>query len=65
MQQKATIHGVFAVAYGLYMHLSPTPFITGAPQLVELLTQDIESLKGGNVALRDDLIQIANDIETI
>lgn len=64
MEQKATIDGVFAVAYGAYTHLSPTPFITGAPQLVKLLTQDVESLTGGKVALGDDPIQIANDIET-
>lgn len=47
MEQKATIVGVFAVAYGAYTHLSPTPFITGAPRLVELLTEDIEELTGG------------------
>ena len=63
MEQKATIDGVFAVAYGAYTHLSPTPFITGAPKLVQLLTQDVESLTGGKVALGDDPIQVANDIE--
>ena len=31
MEQKATIDGVFALAYGAYTHLSPTPFVTGAP----------------------------------
>lgn len=63
MEQKATIDGVFAVAYGAYTHLSPTPFITGAPELVKLLTQDVEGLTGGKIALGDDPIQVANDIE--
>jgi carbon-monoxide dehydrogenase catalytic subunit len=63
MEQKATIDGVFAVAYGAYTHLSPTPFITGAPNLVKLLTQDVETLTGGKVALGDDPVQVANDIE--
>lgn len=63
MEQKATIDGVFAVAYGAYTHLSPTPFITGAPNLVKLLTQDIEGLTGGKVALGDDPVQVASDIE--
>lgn len=63
MEQKATIDGVFAVAYGAYMHLSPVPFITGAPKLVKLLTQDVEALTGGKVALGDDPVQVANDIE--
>ncbi len=63
MEQKATIDGVFAVAYGAYTHLSPTPFVTGAPQLVKLLTQDVEGLTGGKVALGDDPVEVANNIE--
>jgi carbon-monoxide dehydrogenase catalytic subunit len=63
MEQKATIDGVFALAYGAYTHLSPTPFITGAPRLVKLLTQDVESLTGGKIALGDDPVSVATDIE--
>jgi carbon-monoxide dehydrogenase catalytic subunit len=63
MEQKATIDGIFAVAYGAYTHLSPTPFITGAPELVKLLTEDVESLTGGKVALGDDPEEAAKDIE--
>lgn len=63
MEQKATIDGLFAVAYGAYTHLSPTPFITGAPKLVKLLTEDVEGLTGGKVALGDDPVQVAQDIE--
>lgn len=63
MEQKATIDGLFAVAYGAYTHLSPTPFITGAPNLVKLLTEDVEGLTGGKVALGDDPRQAAADIE--
>jgi carbon-monoxide dehydrogenase catalytic subunit len=63
MEQKATIDGVFAVAYGAYTHLSPTPFVTGAPDLVKLLTQDVEGLTGGKIALGDDPVEVANNIE--
>lgn len=63
MEQKATIDGVFALAYGAYTHLSPTPFITGASNLVKLLSEDLESLTGGKVALGDDPTQVACDIE--
>lgn len=63
MEQKATIDGVFAVAYGTYTHLSPTPFVTGAPNLVKLLTEDVETLTGGKIALGDDPIEVANNIE--
>lgn len=63
MEQKATIDGVFAVAYGAYTHLSPTPFVTGAPQLVKLLTEDVEGLTGGKIALGDDPKEVASNIE--
>ena len=63
MEQKATIDAIFALAYGAYTHLSPTPFVTGAPKLVKLLTEDIEGLTGGKIALGDDPVQVANDIE--
>ncbi len=63
MEQKATIDGIFAVAYGAYTHLSPTPFITGAPRLVKLFTQEVENLTGGKVALGDDPFEAAKAIE--
>ncbi|WP_206808494.1 anaerobic carbon-monoxide dehydrogenase catalytic subunit [Paradesulfitobacterium ferrireducens] len=63
MEQKATIDGVFAVAYGAYTHLSPTPFVTGAPQLLKLLTEDVEGLTGGKIALGDDPVAVASAIE--
>lgn len=63
MEQKATIDALFAIAYGAYTHLSPTPFITGAPKLVKLLTEDIESLTGGKVALGDNPIEAAKGIK--
>ena len=63
MEQKATIDGIFAVAYGAYTHLSPTPFITGAPQLVKLMTEDVEEITGGKIALGDDPVEVADGIE--
>ncbi|HEX2938040.1 MAG TPA: anaerobic carbon-monoxide dehydrogenase catalytic subunit [Ruminiclostridium sp.] len=63
MEQKATIDGIFAVAYGAYTHLSPVPFITGAPNLVKLMTEDVENLTGGKVALGDDPAEVAQGIE--
>jgi carbon-monoxide dehydrogenase catalytic subunit len=63
MEQKATIDGVFAVAYGVYTHLSPTPFITGAPMLVKLLTEEVENLTGGKILLGDDPFEAARNIE--
>ncbi|SHI75662.1 anaerobic carbon-monoxide dehydrogenase catalytic subunit [Lutispora thermophila] len=64
MEQKATIDGVFAIAYGTYTHLSPVPFITGAPALVKLLTEDVEAMTGGKVGLGDNPKEAADGIET-
>lgn len=63
LEQKATIDGIFAVAYGAYTHLAPPPSITGAPRLVKLLTEDVEGLTGGKVAVTDDPVEAANGIE--
>ena len=41
MEQKATIDAMAALAFGLYTHVSPVPFVTGAPRLVQLVTQDL------------------------
>lgn len=63
MEQKATIDGIFAVAFGLYTHVSPLPPVTGAPRLVKLLTEDVEGLTGGKLAVETDMIMAANGIE--
>jgi carbon-monoxide dehydrogenase catalytic subunit len=38
--------------------------MSGAPRLVKLLTEDVESLTGGKIALGDDPVEAANGIET-
>jgi carbon-monoxide dehydrogenase catalytic subunit len=62
MEQKATIDGVFALAYGAATHLSPVPFVTGADKLVKLLTEDVENLTGGKLLLGDDPCDAAEAI---
>jgi carbon-monoxide dehydrogenase catalytic subunit len=63
MEQKATIDGIFAVAFGLYTHVAPLPPVGGAPRLVKLLTQDVEDLTGGKLAVETDMVAAANGIE--
>ena len=62
MEQKATIDALGALALGLYTHVSPTPPVTGSPEVVKLLTEDIEGLLGSKLALGDDPVQVAEDI---
>jgi len=54
MEQKATIDAVFALAYGLYTYVNPVPTVTGAPNLVRLLTQDCRQLTGGILNVEKD-----------
>ena len=63
MEQKATIAAVAAVAYGLYTHVSPTPPVTGSENVVKLLTEDLEGLTGGKIAVGDDPVAIVDGIE--
>jgi carbon-monoxide dehydrogenase catalytic subunit len=63
MEQKATIDAVFAVAYGLYTHVAPTPPITGASELVRLLTEDVEGLTGGKLVFEPDPLKAVDGIE--
>lgn len=62
MEQKATIDGIFALAFGLYTHMSPIPPVTGGEELAKFLTQGLEDLTGGKVALSDDPTEAATKI---
>jgi len=60
MEQKATIDAVFALALGLYTYVNPIPTVTGAPQLVKLLTQDCKQITGGLLNVERDPIKAAD-----
>jgi carbon-monoxide dehydrogenase catalytic subunit len=62
MEQKATIDAIFALAFGLYTYVNPVPTVTGAPNLVRLLTQDCRQLTGGVLNVEKDPLQAANAI---
>lgn len=63
MEQKAVIDGFSAVAMGLYTHVSPVPPVTGSDKVVKLLTEEVEGLTGGKIAVGDDPVQAADGIE--
>ena len=62
MEQKATIDAVFALALGLYTYVNPVPTITGAPNLVRLLTQDCEEITGGRLNVERDPVGAVDGI---
>ncbi|MET1124408.1 MAG: anaerobic carbon-monoxide dehydrogenase catalytic subunit [Archaeoglobaceae archaeon] len=65
MEQKATIDAVFAVAYGLTVHVSPVPPITGSKEAVRLFTQDVEKLTGGKVIVEEDTVKAAEILANV
>jgi carbon-monoxide dehydrogenase catalytic subunit len=62
MEQKATIDAIFALALGLYTYVHPVPFITGGPNLVKLLTEDLKDITGGMLNMEKDPTKAAEGI---
>lgn len=62
MEQKATIDAVFALAFGLYTYVNPVPTVTGAPNLVKLLTEDCKGVTGGQLDVETDPVKAAEKI---
>ncbi len=54
MEQKATIDALFALALGLYTYVNPVPTVTGGPDLVKLLTEDLPGVTGGVLHVETD-----------
>ena len=64
MEQKATIDAIFALAFGLYTYVNPVPTVTGAPNLVKLLTSDLLGVTGGILNVETDAVKAVDGIAT-
>ncbi|MBP1735275.1 MAG: acetyl-CoA decarbonylase/synthase complex subunit alpha, partial [Deltaproteobacteria bacterium] len=64
MEQKATIDAVFALALGLYTYVNPVLTVTGAPNLVQLLTVDLPQVTGGILNVEKDPVKAVDGILT-
>jgi carbon-monoxide dehydrogenase catalytic subunit len=62
MEQKATIDALFALALGLYTYVNPVPTVTGAPNLVRLLTEECKEVTGGVLNVEKDPVKAADGI---
>jgi anaerobic carbon-monoxide dehydrogenase catalytic subunit len=62
MEQKATIDAIFALALGLYTYVNPVPTVTGGPNLVRLLTEDLKDLTGGMLSVETDPVKAVDGI---
>ncbi len=62
MEQKATIDALFALALGVYTYVNPVPTVTGGPDLVKLLTEDLPGVTGGVLHVETDAVAAAEGI---
>ncbi len=60
MEQKATIDAIYALALGLYTYVNPVPPVTGAPNLLKLLTLDCPGITGGVLNVETDAVKAVN-----
>jgi carbon-monoxide dehydrogenase catalytic subunit len=65
LEEQALADGAFGLALGLPLHLAIPPFMTGSKVVTKVLTEDLQSLTGGQLVLEDDVIKAADRLEQI
>lgn len=65
LEEQAIADGAFGLALGLPLHLGLPPFVTGSPIAVQVLTQDMKNLTGGQIIIHDDAKETADILEEI
>jgi carbon-monoxide dehydrogenase catalytic subunit len=63
MEQKAIADIFTALSYGLLTYVSPEPMISGSPQVVKYLTEDLVKVTGGRLFCEEDPVKAADEIE--
>ena len=57
--------GAFGLALGLPLHLGLPPFVTGSPVAVQVFTQDMLNLTGGQLIIDDNAQSAAATLDAI
>lgn len=65
LEEQALADGCFGLALGLPLHLGLPPFVTGSPEAVKVLTEDMKELTGGQVIINSDAKESADILEKI
>ena len=65
LEEQALADGAFGLALGLPLHLGEAPFITGSKLVVDVLTEKMKSLTGGQVIVDPDASSAADKLEGI
>ena len=65
LEEQALADGCYGLALGLPLHLGLPPFITGSKTAVQVLTEDMKTLTGGQVIINSDAKESADILERI
>lgn len=65
LEEQALADGCYGLALGLPLHLGLPPFITGSKVAVQVLTEDMKKLTGGQVIINGDGKESADILEQI
>ncbi|MEG1603557.1 MAG: anaerobic carbon-monoxide dehydrogenase catalytic subunit [Cloacibacillus sp.] len=65
LEEQALADGAFGLALGLPLHLGEAPFITGSKVVVDVLTESMKELTGGQVIIEPDAALAADKLENI
>ena len=65
LEEQALADGCYGLALGLPLHLGLPPFVTGSKVAVQVLTEDMKTLTGGQVIINGDARESADILEKI
>lgn len=65
LEEQALADGCYGLALGLPLHLGLPPFVTGSKVAVQVLTEEMKSLTGGQVIINGDAGESADILEKI
>lgn len=65
LEEQALADGCYGLALGLPLHLGLPPFVTGSKTAVQVLTEDMKQLTGGQVIINGDAKESADILEKI
>lgn len=65
LEEQALADGCYGLALGLPLHLGLPPFVTGSKVAVQVLTEDMKNLTGGQVIINSDARASADILEGI
>ena len=65
LEEQALADGAFALALGFTVHLGLPPFVTGSPVAVDILTDKMKDITGGQLIIDTDIETSADTLEAV